>query len=60
MPKEICYNCEGRGCGDGDMWLFVCPCCNGSGVLESAQQSVHWTLRLLAWLMSKVAWASRH
>ncbi len=33
---------------------------NASGrILEAAQQSVHWTLRLRAWLKSKVAWASR-
>jgi len=41
MSQEICYNCEGRGHGDGDMWLFVCPRCNGSGVLKSAQWTRH-------------------
>ena len=40
MTQEICYNCEGRGHGDGDMMFFVCPRCNGSGVLESVQHSV--------------------
>lgn len=50
MTKEICYNCKGRGHGDGDMRFFICPCCKGSGVLESAPQSEHWTLCLLAWL----------
>jgi hypothetical protein len=43
MTQEICYNCEGRGHGDGDMWLFVCPRCGGSCVLESAQQNMHLT-----------------
>ena len=28
---DVCPHCEGRGCGDGDMWLFKCPACNGTG-----------------------------
>ena len=59
MAQEICYNCEGRGHGDGDMWLFVCPRCNGSGILESAQHRAHWTLRLWAWLKNLVGLGSR-
>ena len=59
MAQEICYNCKGRGHGDGDMWLFVCPRCNGSGILESAQHHVYWTIRLQEFFKSLFSRASR-
>lgn len=53
MPEQITNRgevCALRGFKKG--W-------EARGLKEAAEHRVHWTLRLRAWLMSKVTWASR-
>lgn len=34
IETVICPNCQGRGHGDGDLWLFICPQCDGEGKIK--------------------------